>query len=197
MSGAAQRPPRFFFVPPDIITEVIEREIKLSFASVDEARTALVAAGAEAFAPRRLQDDLLYDTADQKLFRQRSVLRLRREDERALITFKGPVQPGITKAREEIETEAGSHDAAALLLERLGFAPWFRYQKYREEFRSGDAIAAIDETPAGVFVEIEGPEEAIVALAQRLGRTQADFILDSYRGIWVKARGADPGDMLF
>jgi adenylate cyclase, class 2 len=176
---------------------VIEREIKLAFASVDEARTALVKAGAEAFAPRRLQDDLLYDTARKMLFEQRSALRLRREGDCALITFKGPVQAGITKAREEIETEVGSHEAAALLLSRLGFAPWFRYQKYREEFRSGDVIAAIDETPAGVFVEIEGPEDAIVALAARLGRTQADFVLDSYRGIWEKARGANPGDMLF
>ena len=176
---------------------MIEREIKLSFASVDEARAALVAAGAEAFAPRRLQDDLLYDTADQMLFKQGSALRLRREGDRALITFKGPVQPGITKAREEIETDVGSPEAAAQLIARLGFARWFRYQKYREEFRAGDVIAAIDETPAGVFVEIEGAETSIVALAQRLGRAPADFILDSYRGIWVKARGADPGDMLF
>ena len=176
---------------------MFEREIKLAFASVEDARAALVAAGAEAFVPRRLQDDRLYDTASQMLYQQRSTLRLRREDGRAVMTFKGPVQPGVVKVREEIETAFNDADAADLILARIGFTPWFRYQKYREEFRAGDAIAAIDETPAGVFVEIEGPEPAILALAAQLGRGPEHFILDSYLGLWIKARGANPGDMVF
>ncbi len=176
---------------------MIEREIKLSFPSVADARAALAAAGVEAHAPRRLQDDRLYDTADNALFAGRSALRLRHEDGRALITFKGPVEAGVTKAREEIETAVGSHEAADTLLARLGFRAWWRYQKYREEFRAADVIAAIDETPAGVFVELEGDEAAIIALAARLGRGPSDFILESYRGIWVKAHGPSAGDMLF
>ena len=48
-----------------------------------------------------------------------------------------------------------------------------------------------------MFVELEGDEAGILALAAALDRTPREFILDSYRGIWVKARGADPGDMLF
>lgn len=174
-----------------------EREIKLSFASVDEARAALEAAGAEAHAPRRLQDDRLYDTADQSMFARRSALRLRRDGDRAVITFKGPVTAGVTKSREEIETAVADYEAAALLLERLGYTSWWRYQKYREEFRAPGVVAAIDDTPAGVFVEIEGSEDDIVALAARLGRGPSDFLLDSYRGIWMKTRGDNPGDMIF
>ena len=179
---------------------MIEREIKLAFRTAGEARAALVAAGAAPLAPRRLQDDVLYDTRDRALFAQRSALRLRREDARAVLTFKGPVTPGLTKSREEIETAVGSHDAAADLLARLGFEPWFRYQKYREEFTAEGVIAAVDETPAGVFVEIEGREDAIIALAAKLGRGPSEFILDSYRAIWVayqQARAAGAGDMLF
>jgi adenylate cyclase class 2 len=176
---------------------VIEREIKLSFPSVADARAALVAAGAEPFAPRRLQDDQLYDTEDKMLFGQRSALRLRLDSGTGVLTFKGPVEAGITKTREEVETTVASHAAMALLLTRLGFAPWFRYQKYREEFRAAGVVAAIDETPAGVFVELEGDEEGILRLAALMNRGPADFILDSYRGIWVKANGAAAGDMLF
>ena len=206
MSRAAQRPPGFFFVRlspvacgpwPDIIAVVIEREIKLAFASVDEARAALRAAGAKMTAPRRLQDDVLYDTAQRALREQRSALRLRRDGDRAIVTFKGPAAEGPMKMREEIESGVDSGDAVAAMFDALGFTPCFRYQKYREEHRADGVVAAIDETPAGVFVEIEGDERGILDLAARMGRGPDDFIIDSYYAVWVKAKGEHAGDMVF
>lgn len=176
---------------------MIEREIKLAFPSAAGARVALVAAGAEPHAPRRLQDDALYDNGAKMLFAAASALRLRRESGRALLTFKGPVQAGAMKTREEIESAVDDGDAVAAVLAALGFRPWFRYQKYREELRAPGVVAAIDETPAGVFVEIEGDAAGITALAEKLGRSPDDYILDSYRGIWVAAKGPAAGDMLF
>ena len=82
---------------------MIEREIKLAFASVDEARAALQGAGAELTSPRRLQDDVLYDTAERALLAKRSALRLRRDGDRAFVTFKGPAEQGPMKMREEID----------------------------------------------------------------------------------------------
>jgi hypothetical protein len=61
-------------------------------------------------------------------------------------------------------------------------------------------VLTIDETPAGVFVEIEGSEAGIAAMAEALGRTPADFVLDSYRTLWLKhrdARGLCGTDMIF
>ncbi len=179
---------------------MIEREIKLSFASVEDARAALDAAGAVPHAPRRLQDDSLYDTSDRMLMAGRSLLRLRRDGTRAVVTFKGPVTPGAMKARDEIESGVDDGDAFAAMFAALGFKRWWRYQKYREEFRADGVVAAIDETPAGVFVEIEGEEEGIADLARRLGRAPSDYILDSYHAVWVKyqeARGGHAGDMVF
>jgi len=86
------------------------------------------------------------------------------------------------------------------VLERLGFTVWFRYQKYREEFGARDAIVALDETPIGTFVEIEGSEAAITEMAVALGRSEADYLLDSYRGLYVQhceASGTPVGDMVF
>jgi adenylate cyclase, class 2 len=77
---------------------------------------------------------------------------------------------------------------------------WFRYEKYREEFAHEDVIVAIDETPVGTFVEIEGSEQGIGAMAEALGRSAADYIQDSYRGLFLRYReqfGIAGPDMVF
>jgi adenylate cyclase class 2 len=116
------------------------------------------------------------------------VLRVRTENGKSRLTFKGPVQPGLMKVREELETVVGDGAILLRVLEELGLHVWFRYEKYREEFAHEDVIVAIDETPVGVFVEIEGGEQGIAAMAEALGRTPDDYILDSYRGLYLRYR---------
>jgi adenylate cyclase class 2 len=86
------------------------------------------------------------------------------------------------------------------MLEELGYHVWFRYEKYREEFAVADVIVAIDETPVGTFVEIEGSQQGIVATAEALGRRPSDYLLDSYRSLFLRyceQHGMQPSDMLF
>ncbi len=126
-------------------------------------------------------------------------LRVRDDGGRAVLTYKGPVVPGVLKVREEIETGAGSADHLLAILAALGFAPVFRYEKRREEFTIPGAIIAIDETPIGTFVEIEGDADAIHTAAARLGFTVTDFVTASYRQLYVASlpAGATAGDMVF
>jgi len=181
-------------------TTMLEREIKLRFDSVEAAREAVIATGATPLLGRRLQEDSLLDTEDESLRRRRCVLRVRVENGKSRITFKGPVQPSLVKIREELETVVGDGQLLLRILEELGLHVWFRYEKYREEFSHEDVTVAIDETPVGVFVEIEGSEHGIVATADALGRTQADYVLDSYRCLFLKHReqlGLLGTDMVF
>jgi adenylate cyclase class 2 len=164
----------------------IEREIKLRFDDAAAARAAVVAIGATPVRGRRLQEDCLLDTADEVLKQRGSVLRVRVESGRSLLTFKGPVQPGVMKVREELETLVGDGTLLLRILEELGFRVWFRYQKYREEFAIDDVIVAVDETPVGVYIEIEGGARGIAETAQALGRGPSDYVLDSYRGLFVQ-----------
>ncbi len=171
-------------------TTMLEREIKLRFGSAEEARAAVVATGATPLLGRRLQEDSLLDTDDEQLRRRRCVLRVRVENGKSRLTFKGPVQPGAMKLREEIETVVGDGLILLRVLEEIGLHVWFRYEKYREEFAHEDVIVAIDETPVGIFVEIEGGEQGIAVMAEALGRTPADYIVDSYRGLFLQHRDA-------
>jgi len=104
------------------------------------------------------------------------------------------------KLREEAETVVGSGEVLLRVFEELGLHVWFRYEKYREEFSHEDVTVAIDETPVGVFVEIEGTERGIEEMTVALGRSQSDYILDSYRALYLQyrdAHGLAGPDMLF
>ena len=181
-------------------TTILEREIKLRFSSVDEARDAVIATGATPLHGRRLQEDALLDTEDEQLRRQRCVLRVRMENGKSRLTYKGPVQPSAMKVREELETVVGDGELLLRVFGELGLHVWFRYEKYREEFSHEDVIVAIDETPVGVFIEVEGSERGIADMTLALGRTQADYIVDSYRSLFLRHRedsGVTESDMLF
>ncbi|MYD70059.1 MAG: class IV adenylate cyclase [Acidobacteria bacterium] len=195
----------------------VEREVKLAFASADAARAAVAGLGAVPRRARRLQDDRLLDTADGRLRTARSTLRVRIESAAAAaedgggetggraaataaVTFKGPPQPDVMKVREERETAVADGEEMLAVLEAAGFEVIWRYQKYRQEFDCGSAVVAIDETPAGVYVELEGDEASVTALALALGRDTEDYINASYRGLWEDycgARGRPVDDMVF
>jgi adenylate cyclase class 2 len=159
---------------------MLEREIKLPFPGAEEARAAVAAAGASPLRCRRLQEDALFDTRDESLRQRGCTLRIRSESGHSLLTMKGPPQPGMVKIREEHETIVGDGEVLAAVLQALGLQVWFRYQKYREEFAAEDVVIAVDETPIGTFLEIEGSEAGILTMTRALGRSPADFILDSY-----------------
>jgi adenylate cyclase, class 2 len=182
------------------VTLMIEREVKLRFDSPEQARAAVLATGATPLRCRRLQEDALLDTDDEELRRRRCVLRIRTESGKSLLTFKGPVQQGTMKIRDEYETVVSDGQVLQRVFEELGLHVWFRYEKYREEYAAEDATIAIDETPVGTYVEIEGGEEAILKMTEAIGRSTADFILDSYRGLFLQHRqrlGLHTSDMVF
>ena len=182
------------------MTATVECEIKLHFNSPDEARAAVLAIGATLLRGRRLQEDRLLDSGDGLLRHRTCLLRIRMEAGQDHLTYKGPLQSSTMKVQEELETSVGDGVMLLHLLEELSFHVWFCYQKYREEFAHRDVIAAIDETPVGTFVEIEGNERGITEMSQALGRSPVEYVLDFYRSLFLKYReayGLAGPDMVF
>ena len=107
-----------------------------------------------------------------------SRLRLPRRSLRAdfrgcVITSKSPApDSGRSRYKEKLERElvVRSPRGWPANLRSLGFRPGFRYEKFRTTFRLPGLHLDLDETPVGVFLEIEGRPEAIdrVARATRI-----------------------------
>jgi adenylate cyclase class 2 len=99
----------------------------------------------------------------------RSVLRLRRVGNRAVLTYKErfPTRSTIKHQRED-ETRVEDPKAMELILEAVGFSPALVYEKRRETWQLGKIEIVIDELPFGLFMEIEGPEQGIREVESKL-----------------------------
>jgi adenylate cyclase class 2 len=180
-----------------------ETEAKFRVADRPALEERLAALGA---VPGARQDEvnLLLDDDDGSLRSRGCALRVRTVGGRGLLTYKGPASfDGGVKGRLELESGVDAPGNVLALLEALGFRPRFRYDKRRTPWRfAGPArpLVVVDETPLGLFAEIEGESGAVRALAAELGVAEESFLRASYFGLWQAAREVDPDlpeDMVF
>ena len=133
----------------------------------------------------------LEGTYDEENFRfqgpgkttRKTTLRLRVFDggPRGVLTAKGPVRfVGGVKVREETEVEVFDSHATLDLLGQLGFVVVVIYRKRRASWKYSEATVTLDTLDYGHFVEVEGPLEAIPAIARTLGLDPARAVKDSY-----------------
>ncbi len=171
----------------------VESELKIPVESLDPVRRRLVSAGGERLAPADRETNTLFDFADRRLTRSGHALRLRHSEGRWRVTLKGPVQyRGPVKEREELETGVGDGETVAAVFQRLGLDPSRRYEKERERWRLGEVEVALDRTPMGCFVELEGPRGVLAESAGRIGLDPADAVQGSYVSLWAAHREAHP-----
>ena len=185
-----------------------ETEIKVLWrGSAEEARALIENRGYTLSSTRTLEADQLFDLRSGALQQTDQILRLRRtssaeEGRHAVVTYKGCASRETYKSREEIEFEVFDPDAFTLVLERLGYHPGFRYEKYRTKFKAyGEpGIVTIDETPIGVYMELEGPQAWIDSTAAHLGFPPNRFLTVSYAGLYreyLEQHPDAPPDMTF
>jgi adenylate cyclase class 2 len=195
------------------MTGPIETEIKLPMKDgAGPARMLLERHGYVITTPRTHQADKVFDFPGGVLRESGRLLRLRlehvssegatSESTAGILTYKGPVLSASPhKSREELETSAADSGTLEKILERLGMVPAFRYEKHRTTFQAAGepGLVALDETPIGVFLELEGPSYWIDQTAQRLGFASRDYVTASYSALFRAFRESHQGppDMLF
>jgi adenylate cyclase class 2 len=184
-----------------------EVEIKLRASGAAEARRMLRAAGFRVSKRRVFEKNTVFDTSSQTLRKSARLLRVRQIGKIAKLTYKGPPDGGKHKSREELELELSDARTLNAIFDRLAYRPAFLYEKFRTEFRRRGAggvatggVATVDETPIGVYLELEGSPAWIDRTAIQLGFADKDYITASYARLyleWCEARGVAPTNMLF
>ncbi len=202
-----------------------EVEVKLRVADLPAILRRLKQLQARQVCPRQHESNTLYDSPNMALARRGQLIRIRVERPaphgrraktrslgRSVLTYKGPSDPprsqhhGLSrryKVRREYEVTLGDGEQMSNILAELRLLPAFRYEKFRTTYALpglSSLKVELDETPIGVFLELEGPPSAIDRAAQLLGYSQADYIVQSYGSLYravCRRQGIKPADMVF
>jgi adenylate cyclase, class 2 len=192
---------------------VRETEIKLRVADLPGLIRKIFGLGARCRG-RVLERNTLFDTPDGDFRGRGRLLRIRLEDpapsvllpggrRRAWITSKIPAaESARSRYKEKLERESvlPLSGELATRLRSLGFRTGFRYEKFRTTFVLAGLHLDLDETPVGIFLELEGHRAAIDRVARALGYSRRDYIRGTYWDLYAaecRRLGRNPRNMTF
>jgi adenylate cyclase class 2 len=184
--------------------QAMETEVKIRVMDRATFEQKLPPLGFKCVTARTLERNTLYDTPERKLRGTRQILRIRQYGSKWVVTHKS-VPSGLTEEgrhKQRVETETVIDDGPVLgkIFEALGFGPVFVYEKWRTEWADSQGHCVLDETPLGVYAELEGPSDWIDATALKLGIDESDFITLSYGRIfesWRDEAGSTANNFTF
>ncbi len=167
-----------------------EIEIKLRATDLAAVRQSLKQAGAR-FLETVEELNEFFDRPNNSLRTADSGLRIRTlrrggtSADEALLTWKGPLQPGLLHNRPSIDLAARPANLASGFLFALGFIRTGGFEKRRESWEFNGCRVELDELPHfGSFVEIEGPDEKSVLTARtELGLAELPSVAQTYHAM--------------
>jgi len=134
---------------------MIEIEVKASVEDPKQLERSLIEFGATPIGIET-QADTYYNAPYRDFGKTDEALRIRVEDGRSILTYKGPKMDKVSKTRKEVETEIKDIDGMGNILSSLGFFPVATVTKKRKNFRVGDFYISLDEVrDLGHFIEVE------------------------------------------
>jgi adenylate cyclase, class 2 len=177
-----------------------EIEIKFRIDDLPSLTRRLKRAGFRQITRSTNEMNVLYDLQGQKLRKRGELLRLRKYGKTWVLTHKAKGRAGRHKVRVELETVVENGQQIDAILRALGFAPTFRYEKFRAEWGDGTGHVVLDETPIGNFGEIEGPPRWIDLTARALGIEASSYLTQAYTDLffaWKRRTGSKATEMTF
>ena len=165
--------------------EHLEIELKFYVSDFDSLRARLANLGAVLTGRPALEHNIRYETEDDRLLRNKCLLRLRK-DRKTTLTFKSPPpeENGRFKVYRELEVSLSDFETMNAILHALGFFRRQVYEKRRETWQLNDAMLCLDAMPFGSFLEIEGHPDTITQIVRDLGFAWEHRILANYLGMF-------------
>lgn len=119
-----------------------------------------------------VQHDIMLDRPDAGLFNSGKKIRIRIENDKAVLTYKGDINKhkDISK-RTELNIQINQEDIEGYIdfLSELGYPICFQVKKERIVMKKEDVMVTFDEWPIiGCMMEIEGPENKIKFVAKEV-----------------------------
>lgn len=152
----------------DIEVKIFDIDIEATLAKLQDLGATYVG--------EKLLSAVLLDTPRRDLVRMNGSLRLRKENDRSIITYKTLKSKNEFKSIKEIEVEVTNYEKAKELLFAMGYSNVYRsYQKKRFEFHLKNAVVYVDKylnefEKIPVFIEIEAQtEQEILKTLELLG----------------------------
>ena len=185
-----------------------EIEIKFRVTDVRALTRRLRTTGFRLRTRRTLETNTLYDLPGKVLRNRKELLRIRKYGSTWTLTHKSGKEIGRHSSRIELEIKVADGKTLDAIVRALGYAPSFRYEKFRSEWiagkttqkKTGKGVIVVDETPIGNFCEIEGPPRWIDATAKKLGVAPKDYITKNYATLfaeWKREANSPADEMTF
>ena len=177
-----------------------EVEVKFRVENVRALSRKLRDAGFRLQTKRTHEMNTLYDLPGGVLRSRKELLRLRSYGPSWKLTHKSGGKVTRHSSRVERETAVADGKTMDAILRALGYAPSFRYEKFREEWTDGKGEVVVDHTPIGDFCEIEGRPKWIDAVAKKLGVRREDYITKNYATLfaeWKQESRSPAAEMTF
>jgi len=166
--------------------EHLEIELKFFVSDFGPLRERLRQLGAVRTGERSFEHNVRYETEDERLLKNRCLLRLRK-DRRTTLTFKSPPPEADHrfKVYRELEVSLSDFDTMNKILDALGFHRRQVYEKWRETWQLDEAVLCLDTMPYGSFLEIEALPDDILQMVRDLGLVWEQRIRTNYLGMFA------------
>ncbi|MFA5382018.1 MAG: class IV adenylate cyclase [Candidatus Micrarchaeia archaeon] len=174
-----------------------EVEIKILNINVKEIEKKLIKLGAKKIGKNLVQIEF-FDFPDEKISKNKSILRLRKYGKTIELTHKTKRKnQGKFKVREETEINIDNFENAEKILKKLGLKCINKSEKYRTSYKYENLKIEIDQHPKiSAYMEIEGNKKDIEKLVKKLGFTMKDACNLTSSGV-LKKYGVNPINLKF
>lgn len=133
---------------------MIEVEIKIPINDVERLRNMIRSKGTLVSIIR--QRDVYFQHPSRDFSLTDEALRLREENGKYQLTYKGPKISSISKTRTEITINVDDFNKTKQLLEYLGFKTFINITKTRETYKINESFISIDHVNGlGYYAELE------------------------------------------